>query len=125
MKGTNEKQPDAKDRGTNEKQPDAKDRATNEKQSEAKESSSTPSAKTKKKSRFDCEGDQNTNKRKDERCDMFAENDTFGSNVNVSTVELVLIYLVQILFSCGQVFEVEEPTNVILQLNPSRFDNFE
>ncbi|KAK7574256.1 hypothetical protein V9T40_011447 [Parthenolecanium corni] len=61
---------------------DTNSKGTNEKQPEGKESSSTPSAKTKKKSRFDSEGDQNASKRKDERCDMFAENDTFGSNVN-------------------------------------------
>lgn len=66
-------------------------KGTSEKPPEGKDSSSTPSTKTKKKSRFDSEGEPPANKRKDERCDMFAENDTFGSNVNVSSVYLFLI----------------------------------
>lgn len=84
---------------------DTNSKGTNEKQPEGKESSSTPSAKTKKKSRFDSEGDQNASKRKDERCDMFAENDTFGSNVNVSSViflslHFVSYYLFAYMYSC-------------------------
>lgn len=48
---------------------------------ENKENSSA--SKSKRKSRFEPEAEQPAAKRKDDRCDMFAETDTFGTNVNV------------------------------------------
>lgn len=50
---------------------------------DGKESTATPASKAKRKSRFETEVEQSNSKRKDEKCDMFAETDTFGTNVNV------------------------------------------
>lgn len=56
--------------------------------------------KTKKKSRFEPENEQTVTKRKDDKCDMFAETDTFGSNVDVRMRNCVILLYKFVITGC-------------------------